>query len=115
MTLQTIPTAIKEMLAVDQAASSQQIDDIISRYLRVRDSASIDKLENELTAIFASGVDHAAHVVAGLELLPRTPNGMRAEQELRVFKNPAEPRIRAAFRNNRPQRFANRIGVPVKP
>jgi hypothetical protein len=120
MTLQTIPaaaTAIKEMLAADQAASSQQIDDIISRYLRVRDSAAVEPIENELAAIFASGVDHAARVVAGLELLPRTPNGMRAspQQEPRVFKNPAVPRIRAAFRNNRPQRFADRIGVPVKP
>jgi hypothetical protein len=73
MILQSIPTAantIKAMLA-DQAAPSQQIDDLISRYLRVRDSSSIDKLEHELTAIFAGGVDHAADIVAGLESLPR--------------------------------------------
>ena len=79
--MQTIPTAataIKEMLAADQAASSQQIDDIISRYLRVRDSAAVEPIENELAAIFASGVDHAARVVAGLELLPRTLTGMGA-------------------------------------
>lgn len=120
MTLQTIPaaaTAIKEMFDADQAALSQQIDDIISRYLRVRDSATLEFIENELTAIFASGIDHAARVVAGLELLPRTPKGMRVspQQESRVFRNPTGPRIRAAFPNNRPQRFTNRIGVPVKP
>jgi hypothetical protein len=119
MTLQTIPAAAttikEEMLNVDQAASSQQIDDIISRYLRVRDSSAIDKLENELAAIFASGVDHAARVVAGLESLPRTVNDARVspQQGARVVSDSGS-RIRAAFRNNRPPRFAGRIGPPVK-
>jgi hypothetical protein len=119
MTLQTIPaaaTTIKEKLNADQAISSQQIDDIISRYLRVRDSSAIEQIENELAAIFASGVHHAARVVAGLESLPRTVkvNDMRVspQQGARVF---ADSRIRVAFRNNRPQRFTGRTGTPVKP
>jgi len=115
MTLQSIPAAantIKEML-VDQAAPSQQIDDLISRYLRVRDSSAIDKLEHELTAIFAGGVDHAARIVAGLEVLGHT---RAPQQETHVFKNPAGSRIRAAFQNNnRPQRFPGRTGAPVRP
>jgi hypothetical protein len=118
MTLQTIPAAantIKEKLNADQAASSQQIDDIISRYLRVRDSSSIDKLENELAAIFASGVDHAARVVAGLESLPRTVNDMCVSQQqgARIVGDSAS-RIRAAFRDSRPRRFADRIGPSLK-
>jgi hypothetical protein len=119
MTLQTIPAAAttikEEMLNVDQAASSQQIDDIISRYLRVRDSSAIDKLENELAAIFASGVDHAARVVAGLESLPRTVNDTRVspQQGARVVSDSGS-RIRAAFRDSRPRRFTGRTGPSVK-
>ena len=115
--MQTIPdatTAIKEKLNADQAASSQQIDDIISRYLRVRDSSAIDKLENELAAIFAGGVDHAARVVSGLESLPRTVNErVSPQQGARVFAD-SRLRIRVAIQNNRPPRFAGRIGPSVK-
>jgi len=118
MILQTIPAAantIKAILSVDQAASSQQIDDIISRYLRVRDSSAIDKLENELAAIFASGVDQAARVVASLESLPRTVNDMRVspQQGARVVGDSGS-RIRAAFRDSRPRRFTGRTGPSVK-
>jgi hypothetical protein len=118
MILQTIPAAantIKEKLSADQAASSQQIDDIISRYLRVRDSSAIDKLENELAAIFASGVDHAARVVADLESLPRTLHDPRVSPQpgARVVGDSGS-RIRAAIRDNHPRRFAGRIGPPGK-
>jgi len=118
MILQTIPAAantIKETLNADQAASSQQIDDIISRYLRVRDSSAIEQIENELAAIFASGVDHAARVVADLESLPRTFRDTRVspQQGARVVEDSGS-RIRAAIQNNRPRRFAGRIGPPVK-
>jgi hypothetical protein len=118
MTLRTIPAAantFKETLNADQAASSQQIDDIISRYQRVRDSSAIEQIENELAAIFASGVDHAARVVADLESLPRTVNDMRVspQQGVRVFAD-SRSGIRVAIRNNRPPRFAGRIGPPVK-
>ena len=114
--MQSIPTAantIKEMLA-DQAAPSQQIDDIISRYLQVRDSSSIDKLEHELMAIFAGGVDHAADIVAGLEALPRTlrDTPISPQQGARDVGN-APSRVRATFRDSRPRRFTGRIGTPV--
>jgi hypothetical protein len=118
MILQTIPAAantIKAILSVDQAASSQQIDDIISRYLRVRDSSAIEQIENELAAIFASGVDHAARVVADLESLPRTLRDTRVSPQQGVgVVGDSGSRIRAAIRNNRPPRFASRIGPPLK-
>jgi K+-transporting ATPase c subunit len=118
MTLQTIPAAantIKAILSADQAASSQQIDDIISRYLRVRDSSAIEQIENELAAIFASGVDQAASVVADLESLPRILRDTRVspQQGARVVGDSGS-RLRAAIRNNRPSRFADRIGPSVK-
>jgi hypothetical protein len=111
MILQAIPaaaTTIKEMLNADPAASSQAIDDVISRYLRVRGSSAIDKLEHELTAIFLGGVIHAVRIVTGLEALGQ-------KQETHVAKNPAGSRIRATFRDNRPRRFPGRIGAPVNP
>jgi hypothetical protein len=115
MILQAIPAAanaIKEMLDADQAASSQQIDDIISRYLQVRDSSAIEQIENELAAIFAGGVDHAARVVAGLELLPRTVDIRVPPQQIaRVVVGDSRSRIRVAFRDNRPRRFASRIAA----
>lgn len=118
MILQSIPdagTAIKERLNADQAAPSQQIDDIISRYLRVRDSSAIEQVENELAAIFASGVDHAARVVAGLESLPRTVDiRVSTQQGARVVAD-SRSRLREAIQDNRPRRFTNRVGVPVKP
>jgi len=116
--LQAIPAAantIREMLA-DQAAPSQQIDDIISRYLRVRDSSAIEQIENELAAIFASGVDHAGRVVADLESLPRTFRDTRVSPPQQGARDVGDSgsRIRAAIRESRPRRFAGRIGPPVK-
>jgi hypothetical protein len=116
--LQTIPdatTAIKEKLNADQAASSQQIDDIISRYLRVRDSSVIEQIENELATIFASGVDQAARVVADLESLPRTMRATHVSPQQGVcIVGSSGSRLRAAIRNNRPSRFTNKVGGPRK-
>jgi hypothetical protein len=115
--LQAIPAAantIKEMLA-DQAAPSQQIDNLISRYLRVRDSSAIDRLEHELTAIFAGGVDHAADIVAGLEALRHTFRDTRVSQQqgARVVSDPPS-RTRAVFRDQRKLRSTHRPGILVK-
>jgi hypothetical protein len=116
MILQTIPdatTAIKEKLNADQGAPSEQIDDIISRYLHVRDSASSEYIGNELAAMFADSVDRAARTVASLETLRRTLRDTRAlQQRAGVFVN-LRARMRAAFRDNRLPCFAGRTGFLV--
>jgi hypothetical protein len=117
MILQTIPdvtTAIKEKLNADQGAPSQQIDDIISRYLHVRDSASSEYIGNELAAMFADSVDRAARTVAGLESLRRTLRDTRAlQQRAGVFVN-LRARMRPGFRDNCLPCFAGRTGFLVK-
>jgi class 3 adenylate cyclase len=118
MILQTIPdatTAIKEKLNADQGAPSEQIDDIISRYLHVRDSASSEQIGNELTAVFADGLDRAARIVANLEASRRMLDETRSlQQQAHVFID-LRSRLHPAFRENRLPRFSSKAGVPLTP
>jgi hypothetical protein len=114
MILQTIPAAVKAMLNTGQETPAHHIDDLIARYLRVRDSSSIDKLEYELTAVFADGMAHAARVVAGLEAMQSVSSHTRAQQEVQA-RNDSRPHTRAWPGNSRQLGFITRAGVPVKP
>jgi hypothetical protein len=115
MILQTIPAAVKAMLNTDRETPAHHIDDLIVRYLRVRDSSSIDKLEYELTAVFAGGMAHAARVVAGLEAMQSVSSHTRASQQEVQARNDSRPHTRARPGNSRQLGFIARAGVPVKP
>jgi hypothetical protein len=115
MILQTIPAAVKAMLNTGQETPAHHIDDLIVRYLRVRDSSSIDKLEYELTAIFAGGMAHAAHVVAGLEAMQSVSSHTRASQQEVQARNDARPHTRARPGNSRQLGFITRAGVHMRP
>lgn len=118
MNARSIPASVKAMLRAEDATSSHDINELLARYLRVRDSSSIDRLEHELTALFASGVERAAQIIAGLEELRHTSSPVAHTLHVQLETNsmnssPARSRV---WRGNySPLRSDVRTGASMKP